>query len=71
MPTIMPSEGNFLIDLIKQAGISSANILGVLILIYYIVEKICSAFGSPELRLIKSQFTALNEHLVTLITKVR
>ena len=55
---------------IQEIGTSSANILGVLILVCYIVDRIVSLFGSPELRVIHKQFTALNGHLETLIKKV-
>lgn len=61
---------NSILNIIQKVGDSSANILSLLVLIYYIIDRICSIWGSPELRLIKKQFTDLNKHIETLINKV-
>ena len=48
----------------------SGNVVGALVIVYFIVDTIRNWGGSPELKVIKEELHSINSHIETLISKL-
>jgi hypothetical protein len=61
---------DFVLETIKNSGNPSSYVLSIFVLLYSIIDRICSMIGGPEARTIDRQFKALNDRLDKLINKL-